>query len=261
MKLQKKNVIFQMVLCALFIALVYVGTYISIPFGVSKVHLGNLICIIASLFCGEFIGGIAGSIGMGLNDLISGYGVDTILRTLIVKFILGYLVGFIFHRLILKKGNKRFLLLLIGGLFIVICLILLGLYFEYGREIILGNRTFVNSLLLIILCGCIGLIFIGFYLFAKKIKLIEQYVLISCACGTILNVILEFALKIPAKMIFLGMDFNASLIYALTSLPSALITSIITIILGTFFYYPLYLSTKRIPYFAFWNEKIDNLDQ
>ena len=95
--LDSKKIIHYMVLIALFSALSYLGTFIAIPVGISKVHLGNFICILAGLLCGGLVGGCSGAIGMGLNDLTSSYGPDTIIRTVIVKFIVGFLAGFLFR--------------------------------------------------------------------------------------------------------------------------------------------------------------------
>ena len=66
-----KKVLYNMVIIALFTALTFVGTYVQIPLGTSKVHLGNFVCILAGLLCGGLVGGISGSLGMGLNDLLS----------------------------------------------------------------------------------------------------------------------------------------------------------------------------------------------
>lgn len=106
-------------------ALSYVGVMINIPIpsplGRPLIHLGNLIVIISALIFGGFIGGISGSIGMGLYDLIAGYDVWSIARTIILKFVMGVVVGLIYHRLI--KKEKRPLMayqLIIGSIFLFV---------------------------------------------------------------------------------------------------------------------------------------------
>lgn len=61
-----------------------------------------MICILASLLIGGIYGGIAGSLGMGLFDLTHGYLGAGLLRTFILKFLMGFVAGLVF-KLILKK--------------------------------------------------------------------------------------------------------------------------------------------------------------
>ena len=92
-----RKLLSQIIYTAIFIALCFAGTFVSIPLGTSKVHLGNFFCILAGLLCGPFIGGVAGSLGMGFNDIALGYGWNTYLRTFIMKFLMGFLAGYIFR--------------------------------------------------------------------------------------------------------------------------------------------------------------------
>ena len=87
----------------------------QIPLGTSKVHLGNFVCILAGLLCGGLVGGISGSLGMGLNDLLSGYGPDTYIRSFIVKFLLGFIAGALFRYLIKKEKKITYRFYFISG--------------------------------------------------------------------------------------------------------------------------------------------------
>ena len=84
----------KVVLVAIFSALCCAATYLQIrmPAG-DFVHLGNFVMIIAALLLGGVEGGAVGSLGMGIYDLINYAGkTSTILRTFILKFIIGFIV-------------------------------------------------------------------------------------------------------------------------------------------------------------------------
>lgn len=94
--------IMKTVTVGLMAALVFVGNYLSIPipngFLVSRIHLGNSMCLLAGLlFCGS-TGGLASGIGGALYDLLSPAYVLSAPYTFISKFAMGYVAG---------KLNKR----------------------------------------------------------------------------------------------------------------------------------------------------------
>ncbi len=103
-------------LSAMFAALCYIGfTFfkIDIPVGSEKTafHLGNVFCVLAALFLGGFWGGMAGSVGMTIADLTTGY-ITSAPKTFLLKLCIGLIVGFMAHR-VFKLGqehDKRFLI-------------------------------------------------------------------------------------------------------------------------------------------------------
>ncbi|MBC8571374.1 ECF transporter S component [Zongyangia hominis] len=105
----KKLTTRDLVLTALFAALSFVGTYINIriPFpggaGSAMIHFGNIFCLTGALVLGGVKGGLAGGIGMGLFDLVSGTYALYAPGTFVGKFLTGLLCGAIMHR-----GNKPF---------------------------------------------------------------------------------------------------------------------------------------------------------
>ena len=250
---KSKKILYNMVLIALFSALSFVGTYIAIPIGTSKVHLGNFVCILAGLLCGGLIGGLSGSLGMGLNDLLSGYGVDTCIRTLIVKFILGLFAGLLFRYFLKKEKNINYLFFIISFIFLILFITFLTLYLAKGEVIDLGKKKLSISIILISLLGVMFAFFLIIQIFIYKINKIQKYVLASVSLASLLNVVLEFLLKIPFKVLMANMTWEQSFIYALSSLPGALITSIVTSIIVTCIYLPLYEGTKRF-------NKLNNLN-
>ncbi|MDI7743218.1 ECF transporter S component [Lysinibacillus fusiformis] len=88
---------FDLILSALLIALVFVSTVfinIKLPIGGNGglVHLGTGMLFIASILFGPKKGAIAGSFGMALFDLMSGWTIWAP-GTFIARFLQGYIVG------------------------------------------------------------------------------------------------------------------------------------------------------------------------
>lgn len=102
-----KDRIESMVITAVFIALTYIFTAfvnVCIPPG-SKgglVHLGNIPLFIAAIVFGKKTGALAGSIGMGLFDLLSGWAIWAPF-TFLINGCIGYTVGVITEK---RRGFK-----------------------------------------------------------------------------------------------------------------------------------------------------------
>ena len=242
-----KKVLYNMVIIALFTALTFVGTYVQIPLGTSKVHLGNFVCILAGLLCGGLVGCISGSLGMGLNDLLSGYGPDTYIRSFIVKFLLGFIAGALFRYLIKKEKKITYRFYFISGAFLITFITLLVLYLTKGEVIQMdAKRKFTISILLLSLLAVMSVFFFVIQLFVKKINLVQRYVLYVASIASIFNITLEFLIKIPFKVWMASLTWEGATIYAVSSLPSSLITCIVTTLFVTFIYIPLYTATQKI---------------
>ena len=242
-----KKVLYNMVIIALFTALTFVGTYVQIPLGTSKVHLGNFVCILAGLLCGGLVGGISGSLGMGLNDLLSGYGPDTYIRSFIVKFLLGFIAGALFRYLLKKEKKITYRFYFISGAFLITFITLLVLYLTKGEVIQMDEkRKFTISILLLSLLAVMSVFFFVIQLFVKKINLVQRYVLYVASIASIANITLEFLIKIPFKVWMASLTWQGATIYAVSSLPSSLITCIVTTLFVTFIYIPLYTATQKI---------------
>ena len=242
-----KKVLYNMVIIALFTALTFVGTYVQIPLGTSKVHLGNFVCILAGLLCGGLVGGISGSLVMGLNDLLSGYGPDTYIRSFIVKFLLGFIAGALFRYLIKKEKKITYRFYFISGAFLITFITLLVLYLTKGEVIQMdAKRKFTISILLLSLLAVMSVFFFVIQLFFKKINLVQRYVLYVASMASIANITLEFLIKIPFKVWMASLTWEGATIYAVSSLPSSLITCIVTTLFVTFIYIPLYTATQKI---------------
>jgi uncharacterized membrane protein len=91
MKITTKTI----VLTALFIAIVTLMTFINVPlFGPQGglIHLGYVALFPIAILYGRYVGMIAGGIGMGLFDILSGWSAWAP-GTLIIVGVIGYVVG------------------------------------------------------------------------------------------------------------------------------------------------------------------------
>lgn len=100
---RKKADTHTLAMAALFSALCYIGfSYckVDIPVGTEKTafHLGNVFCVLASLFLGGFWGGMSGAVGMTIADLTSSY-VTSAPKTFILKLGIGLITGLIAHKI------------------------------------------------------------------------------------------------------------------------------------------------------------------
>ena len=102
--MQKTSVkVEKMVLIGLLAALVFVFTYIGFdvpsPLGKAKVHMGNVMCLLAGMLFGGVPGGLAAGIGSGLFDLMDPAWAPEFWVTAINKFVMGFVAGALVHRL------------------------------------------------------------------------------------------------------------------------------------------------------------------
>lgn len=89
-------------LIGVFAALCYVGFQflridISLPGGKTAFHMGNVFLLVAALLLGPLSGAMAGSIGMTIADLTSGYAMYAP-TTFLLKFCIGLITGSVAHR-------------------------------------------------------------------------------------------------------------------------------------------------------------------
>lgn len=233
-------------------ALSYVGVMINIPIpsplGRPLIHLGNLIVIISALIFGGLIGGISGSIGMGLYDLIAGYDAWSIARTIILKFVMGVVVGLIYHRLI--KKEKRSLIayqLIIGSIFLFVGIVFLVVAIQYQGVWISSslNKKATIYWPIYSFSILIGIILMVGGIFSKKLSYHLQCALLSTSSAIVVNLIGEFIYKLMKQMTLGGTNFVDSNIIALFSVPATLLNGVITLVLVIFVFLPIKLSLDK----------------
>jgi len=114
---KQKSIILEMVITALFIALVYVFTAfvnIRLPFALygGLIHLGNVPLFICAILFGKRSGAIAGGVGMALFDLLSGWTLWAPF-TLVIVALMGFVVGLITEK---KNGIGWYILAMVAAL-------------------------------------------------------------------------------------------------------------------------------------------------
>lgn len=105
MKNLDDNKVYKLVLTALMAALCYVAfTFLKIPiptFGGDYValHIGNAFCVLAALLLGGVYGGLAGSLGMTIADLLDPVYITSAPKTFLLKLCIGLIAGLIAHKI------------------------------------------------------------------------------------------------------------------------------------------------------------------
>lgn len=105
MKTRENDRVYKLVLTGLMTALCYVAfTFLKIPiptFGGDYValHIGNAFCVLAALLLGGGYGGLAGSLGMTVADLLDPVYITSAPKTFVLKFCIGLISGFVAHRI------------------------------------------------------------------------------------------------------------------------------------------------------------------
>ena len=81
----------------------------KIPVGDSftSIHLGNAFNVLAALILGPIEGGIAGALGMGIGDLLDPVYITSAPKTIILKFMIGYITGTVAHKVLHLSQYKQ----------------------------------------------------------------------------------------------------------------------------------------------------------
>ena len=267
---RKKIILKKSVIVAMLVALCFAATFINIqmPTG-DMVHLGNFVMIITALLLGGLEGGLVGSLGMGLYDIIFySSRPTTIIRTFILKFLVGFLVGFLFRLVLKKKINTKVLLISSIGFFVVLFGISLTLFivgdksgfgFSNGLAAILHvSSKSVKISLFIPIFSALFAIGLGISLIlSRKLPTRSKAALFAITIAILVNILGEFLLR----WLFEGTwntligglaaenAFSASLLTATSKIPGSLITGFISVLLTVLIYEPVYLGVKHLDVF------------
>ena len=141
MKNKTNDVIMRIVTVGLMSALVFIGNYfqIKIPNGglVTRIHLGNSMCLLAGLLFGGVQGGLSSGIGAGLYDLLDPVYITSAPYTFFSKFAMGFTAG-----ILRRKGNEK--VAVVGAAAAgQIVYIILYLAKTYVSQILLGEPSSV----------------------------------------------------------------------------------------------------------------------
>ncbi len=279
--MNKKEILLKKgVLIAMLIALCFGATRINIPMPTGDmIHLGNFVMILTALLLGGLEGGLVGSLGMGLYDLVFFSNRPfTILRTFILKFIVGFLVGYLF-RLILKKKIKTDGLLIASTIFFVLLfgtsltLFFIGdlstLSFKTGlvssvSNFLLSGKTVKVSLYIPIFSVLFAVGMILALIYSKKLSIRSKAALFAITVAILTNILGEFIFRWILEginnVVFLDVadGFTVSLITATSKIPGSLITGFISVILAGLIYEPVYKGVKNLDIFK--DNTVDYID-
>lgn len=109
-----------MVSVGMMAALVFVGNYLQFKIPVSigdvtRVHLGNSMCLLAGLLFGPGVGGLASGIGAGLYDLFDPIYIVSAPYTFCSKFAMGFLAGLLSRAAFRREGKSRLFHVILAG--------------------------------------------------------------------------------------------------------------------------------------------------
>ena len=143
---EKRLMLYRIVTTGLMAALVYAGNYlqIKIPNGllVTRIHLGNSMCLLAGLLFGPITGGVASGTGAMLFDLFDPVYITSAPYTFFSKFAMGLTAGLL-NRLLRDKlpESKAVLAAVFAAVTGQLVYIFLYLLKSYVSMIILGGTA------------------------------------------------------------------------------------------------------------------------
>ena len=158
-----RNKTYQLVICAIFIALTYVATWLinirlPLPGSGGLIHLGNVPLLVAAMLYGRKTGAAAGAFGMGLFDLFSGWTAWAPF-TFVIVGAMGYTVGVMAEK---KPFSNPTVNNIVSG-FLAMVIKVVGYYF--AEVILYGNwvsplGSIPGNVLQVGVAGVIVLLFI-----------------------------------------------------------------------------------------------------
>ena len=113
---KQNSTILKLAETALLAALCYVSfTFLQIKIPVpggdaTSLHIGNTFCVLGALLLGGWYGGLAGSIGMTIADLMDPVYITVAPKTFVLKLCIGLITGLVAHRIakINESTDKKY---------------------------------------------------------------------------------------------------------------------------------------------------------
>ncbi len=257
-----KTHLYKLILTSLFTALAFAGCFINIPLVVGKVHLGNFICIISSFFVGPLLGGLSGALGMAISDLVGGYALASVLRTVILKFLMGVIAGLVFNNLRRRTVNNKTLNLVVIVILLIVTILMTVLsimsynnQFSVSYEIVKNGEVvpttkyFQFHWIIPVLFSILLILSIVVYCLDSKLTNISKYALYAAGLALSFNIFGEVFIK-TLLYYWLNASYtsiDAAFLYCVAGLPSTIITSVVTLILVSIVFYPVWKASSLTP--------------
>lgn len=252
-KTQKYN-LRNIIVTALFAALCYVALDffripIPSPVGAPFIHMGNMFVILAALLFTGVSGGIAGSVGMGLWDILHGYAATSYV-TFSLKFGIGFFTG-----LVASKGNKKdakspvIFLAIASAFFLIVGIVFLIIATTVGNVfdiVMIGDKPkqLVISPFLYIFSIILGICLLATCLLIKNISVKMQYAILGAVSGIAFNLIGEFVFKV-ITLVLAGSNLTPAILASAANLPATLINGAFSIVVALVLYAPLEKALAR----------------
>ncbi len=224
-KTKKQTQLLNITFIALFAALCYIAlTVFFFPFAQMYIHFGNLIVVVASLLIGGWQGGLAGSIGMGLYDILNGHA-DSSPKTFLLKFLIGLTVGLVYS---FFKSRKKYpaLALLISGIASLLISVGLLIHTFINNKGYVGKAAVLAPIFIII-----GILCVVFAALKSRFSQKTASAIAAASCGMLINIVGETAWK-TVQFWIAGSTFSAAFSGAILAQGSTLINAGISIIGG-----------------------------
>lgn len=103
------------VLAAMVFAMTYIGIDIPTALGKTKLHFGNVMCLLSALLLGPVTGGLAAGIGSALFDLTDPVWATEAWITFINKFAMAFVAGLLMQKLTAIKPYLRSIIAALCG--------------------------------------------------------------------------------------------------------------------------------------------------
>ncbi|MFV0401399.1 MAG: ECF transporter S component [Oscillospiraceae bacterium] len=127
-------------------ALVFAGSWIQIPMpGETRLHLGNVMCLLSGFILGPVFGGLSAGIGSAFFDLTNPLYIDSLPFTLVFKFLMAFVAGLVAWGK--NSQGRNWKRNVIGGILGVLCYVILYVGKNFIGDLFFLNMEMVPALL------------------------------------------------------------------------------------------------------------------
>jgi len=165
-----RNICLMGVMTALVFALTGLGINLPSALGQTRVHFGNIMCLLSSLLFGPAIGPLAAGFGSALYDLTDPAWAPEFWITFINKYVMSLVAGLVFHKIRLGRESVRVWFAGVAGILAYVVLyaaknifsgvFILGFTYKVAVVEFLTTKltvTLINGVLAVICAGALAL--------------------------------------------------------------------------------------------------------
>lgn len=161
---RSSNTIYRIAAIGVLTAMVFTANFLSIPIGdVSRIHFGNVFCVLSGLLLGAIPGGLCAGLGGFFYDLFNPLYAAEAPITFVIKFVLGFLVGAIAHsgKSFGQSHVKNIIGAVVGSVGYVVVYLFKNFIYEYymlrnpietvtAKLAIKGTSSLVNGMIAVV---------------------------------------------------------------------------------------------------------------